>query len=117
LVNTSAQNVLYIIENAIFSKEDIKWNTYTFTWLDNLQPLISSTEIQLLKERDTWILKLKEKRVKLQVKLNECLIKVKELKQKERISDVENICQELDIISHDVEECQKEVLINYYFIS
>ncbi len=109
LVDISAQNVLFIIDNAVFSKEDIKWNNYTFTWLDSLHPLINTTEAQLLKEKESWIVKLKEKRIKLQSKITEYLNKSKELKQRDRISDAENICREIEVVSTNIQEFQKEV--------
>jgi hypothetical protein len=99
------KNVLFLIDfGGVFSKDDYKWNTYTFTWYQNIQPIVMNSEIKLLKEKDIWLAKLKEKRVQLAHDLTECLIRVKEFKQKDRISDADAICSELDAIKNEVNE-------------
>ena len=116
LIGMSAQNVLFIIDYSVFSKEDFKWNNYTFTWYENLQPLINRSEMTLLKEKEVWIARVKEKRTKLVTKINECLSHVKELKTRDRISDVSDICQELNAISNEVDGFISEVNIRFSLI-
>jgi hypothetical protein len=45
----------------------------------------------------------------LQSKITEYLNKSKELKQRDRISDAENICREIEVVSTNIQEFQKEV--------
>lgn len=112
----SAQNVLFLFDYAFFSKEDMKWNNYTFTWFDTIQPMLMNTESKLIKERDDWIAKVKDRRAKLSLKIEDCLIKVKELRQKERISEAVQIKSEIDIINSEIECYIKEVIRIYRFI-
>ena len=100
---------MFLVDYAFFSPEDIRWNNHTFTWYDNIQPILRNAEVKLLKEKDNWISKLRDKRAKLTMKLNECLARVKEFKQRDKISDAEAIVTELQQMSADIEEYIKEV--------
>ena len=104
-------NVIFIADYGFFSKEDIKWNNYTFTWLENIQPILKNTELKLIREKENWIVSLKDKRSKLSIQLNECLAKVKELKQRDRISEGDVVLKDLMQISSDVERFKREVCI------
>lgn len=94
------------------SREDLKWNNYTFTWYDNIQPMLKNTEIKLLKEKDSWIYKLREKRGKLSVRLSDCFSVVQEFKTRDKLFEAEQIHRELMDISAEIEEFNKEVTIN-----
>lgn len=109
LIYTSGLNVLFLIDYGFFSKEDLRWNNYTFTWLDNIQPILRNAENRFLKEKDNWIANLREKRSKLLIKLNDCLNRVRDLKQKERISEAESIVNDLKLMAQEIEEFNKEV--------
>ena len=98
-----------MIDYGFFSKEDLRWNNYTFTWLDNIQPILRNAENRFLKEKDNWIANLREKRSKLLIKLNDCLNRVRDLKQKERISEAESIVNDLKLMAQEIEEFNKEV--------
>ena len=100
---------MFLVDYAFFSSEDVRWNNYTFTWYDNIQPILRNAEVKLLKEKDNWINKLRDKRAKLTMKLNECLTRIKEFKQRDKISDAEAIVTELQQMSADIEEFIKEV--------
>ena len=105
----SAENVLFLMDYAFLKKEDIKLNNVTFRWTDRIQPLLKAKEIQLLKDKEFWIYKLRERRGKFSMLLNECLGKVKEFKQKDRVADAETYIAELEKISNNIEEFNKEV--------
>jgi hypothetical protein len=109
LIYTSGLNVLFLIDYGFFSKEDLRWNNYTFTWLDNIQPILRNAENRFLKEKDNWITNLRDKRSKLLIKLNDCLNRVRDLKQKERISEAESIVNDLKLMAQEIEEFNKEV--------
>lgn len=119
MIHQSALNVLFLIDYATFTKDDLKWNNYVFTWIDTLQPILKNSENKLAKEKDNWIVKLKEKRAKLSIRLSDCLNRVRELKQKDRISEAEAISNELKSMSNDIDEFLKEVIyslkINFNF--
>ena len=74
----SAENVLFLMDYAFLKKEDIKLNNVTFRWTDRIQPLLKAKEIQLLKDKEFWIYKLRERRGKFSMLLNECLGKLTE---------------------------------------
>jgi hypothetical protein len=109
LLNTAASNLLFAIDYAFLTKDDFKWNSYTFGWLNNLNPLLNSTENQLSKERDIWVVRMSERRQKLQARINAVYSKVEEFKGKERISDYEVNCEELRSIAAEINEIIKEV--------
>ncbi|CAF0857841.1 unnamed protein product [Brachionus calyciflorus] len=108
MVFESAANVLFLVDYALFSKEDLKWNNYAFTWYDNIQPMLLNTELKLLKEKDDWIFRLKDKRSKLSLKIDDCFSRVKELRNKDRISDAKQIKSDINFISQEIEEYSKE---------
>ena len=97
------------MDYAFLAIEDIKLNQLTFNWNDRLQPLIKSSEIKLQKDKDYWIYKLKERRGKLSVQINETIAKVKDFRQKDRIADAENYLNELNVIKLEIEEFNNEV--------
>ena len=97
------------MDYAFLIKEDVKLNNITFTWVDRIQPLLKTKEIKLQKEKEYWIYRLKERRGKFSMALNECLSKVKEFKQKDRVADAEIYITELHQISDNIEEFNKEV--------
>lgn len=109
LIHESAQNVLFFLDYAIMSKDDLKWNNYTFTWYDNIQPMLRNTEIKLLKEKDTWIYKLRDKRGKLSIRLSDCINRVREFKLRDKIFEAEQINKELKDMTLEIEEFNKEV--------
>lgn len=115
LILESAQNVLFFLDYVFFSKEDLKWNNYTFTWHDNIQPILKNAEIKLLKEKDTWIYKLRDKRGKLSIRLSECLNRVKEFRLRDRISEAEDINRDLKEITVELDQFYKEVHIQFFF--
>ena len=100
---------MFITDYGFFSKEDIRWNNYTFTWLDNIQPILKNTETKLIKEKENWINSLKDKRSKLSTQLNDCLARVKELKNRDRISEGDVVLKDLTQISEEIERFKKEV--------
>jgi len=115
LAYVSGLNVMFLIDYGYFTSEDLKWNNYTFTWYERIQPILLNTEIRLAKEKEFWIMKLREKRGKLSVKLSDCLNRVKEFKLKDKIADAEIIVKEIKGIGIEIEEFLKDVF--YYFFS
>ena len=105
------------MDYAFLAKEDLKLNNITFTWTDRINPLLRAKEIQLLKEKEFWIYKLKEKRGKLSLALNDCLVKVKEFKQKDRVAEAENYIQDLEQISQNIEEFNKQASDEFYLFT
>lgn len=74
--------------------------------------MLKNTEIKLLKEKDSWIYKLREKRGKLSVRLSDCFSVVQEFKTRDKLFEAEQIHRELMDISAEIEEFNKEVTIN-----
>lgn len=113
---------MFLMDYAFLPREDIKLNEYTFTWNDRIQPLLKSAEIKLHKEKEYWINRLKERRGKFSIALNECLARIKEFKTKDRVADAEMYIAELQQIAQNIEEYNKEVrnalesLLNLFII-
>lgn len=79
--------------------------------------MLRNTEIKLLKEKDNWIYRLRDKRAKLSVRLSDCLSRVAEFKLRDKIFEAEQINGELKEISLEINEFNKEVLTTFlYFI-
>ena len=99
---------MFIFNYGFFSNEDIKWNNFTFTWLDNIQPILQNTEIRLNREKDNCINSLKDKKSKLTACLNDCLSRVKELKQRDKISEGDVVLSDLAKITNEIEKLIKK---------
>ncbi len=110
MIYKSALNILFFLDYGFYTNEDLRWNTHTLTWYDNIQPMISSTEMILLRQKDLWISRTKQKCSKLFIKINDILSRVKEFKQKDKIADAEIILKDLDRIKEELDECIKEVI-------
>jgi dynein heavy chain len=100
---------MFIFNYGFFSNEDIKWNNFTFTWLENIQPILQNTEIRLNREKDNCINSLKDKKSKLTACLNDCLSRVKELKQRDKISEGDVVLSDLAKITNEIEKFKIEV--------
>lgn len=100
---------MFLIENAFFTTEDIRLNNLTFTWYEKIQPIFDAAQIKLLNEKEIWINKLKERRLKINFKLIEYHHQVKELRFKEKLHEAESIVQSLKNLSFDLNEISKEV--------
>lgn len=109
LINKSGLSVMFIADYGFFSNEDIKWNNFTFTWLENIQPIIQNTETRMMREKENCINFLKEKKNKLTSSLNDCFSRVKELKQRDKISEGDLVLKDLAQISSEIEQFKKEV--------
>ena len=108
LVRRSASYILFYLDYGFFGKEDFFWNNHALTWYDTMRPMIVENESRLLRQRETWLTKLKQKRHKLNADLNASLKRVKDLKPKERLSEAEAIVAELKHIADDVEQFRRE---------
>jgi hypothetical protein len=75
----ATENILFLIDNSILTPDDIKLNTMTINWPDRIQPILKDNEEKLLKEKDYWLIKLRDRKNKLVMQLNECLIKIRGL--------------------------------------
>jgi hypothetical protein len=117
LAYLSGLNVMFLIDYGYFTNDDLKWNNFTFTWHERIQPIMFNTEIRLAKEKEFWIMKLREKRGKLSVKLSDCFNRVKEFKFKDKIADAEIIAKEIKGIGIEIEEFLKEVCSFFLFKS
>ncbi len=114
MIYTSALNILFFLDYGFFTNEELRWNTHTLTWYDNIQPMISSTEMILFRQKDLWISRTKQKRSKLFLKTNDISTRVKEFKQKDKITDADAILKDLNKIKEELDECIKEVLKNAF---
>ncbi len=109
MIYTSALNILFFLDYGFFTNEELRWNTHTLTWYDNIQPIITSTEMILLRQKDLWISRTKQKSSKLFLKINDILTRVKEFKQRDKITEAETILKDLENIKEEIDECSKEV--------
>ncbi len=115
MIYTSALTILFFLDYGFFSKEDLRWNSAALTWYDNIQPMISSTELILLRQKDKWIVKTRQKQAKLFAQVNEISNKIKSFKQIDKITDANAIRLELSKISEDLNEAVEEVTQIKYF--
>jgi hypothetical protein len=74
-------------------------------------PIFRDTEINLNREKDVWILKLRDKSINLFLNMNDCMDRIKNLKRHDRISDALAIVDELNQIKNEIENFFKEVTI------
>ena len=106
---------MFITDYGFFSNEDIKWNNFTFSWLDNIHPIFQNTEIRLMREKENCINILKDKKSKLTASISDCFNRVKELKLRDKISEGDLVLADLAQISSEIENFNKEVRIVFVF--
>ena len=59
-------------------------NTYTFTWLEKIQPILDTAQIKLMNEKEIWTNKCREKRVKTLHRLCQIYAHVDDLKYRDK---------------------------------
>eukprot|EP00795_Rhopilema_esculentum_P000293 gene293-9945_t len=100
----AASDLLFLVDYADLTEEHIHLNYTTFNWNEKLQPLIKNSEMRMLREQETAMNKLKERRGRFEMKLSEAQRIVVEFKNRERMSDAPQYVEVFDQLKRRVEE-------------
>ncbi|XP_063786085.1 dynein axonemal heavy chain 3-like [Pseudophryne corroboree] len=112
-LSVAAENLLFLMDYASLSKEDIILNGNTFSWPERIIPIISSSETRLQREHDGAVAKLAEWQKDFTKHLSDVVIEVKDFQKKERMSEASAYVQKLSTISSKIQEFREEkALIN-----
>ncbi|KAM9311612.1 dynein axonemal heavy chain 3-like [Gastrophryne carolinensis] len=104
----AAENLLFLMDYASLSKEDIILNGNTFSWPQRIIPIISSSETRLQREHDGALARLVQWQKDFTKHLADVLIEVKDLQKKDRISEATTCVQKLSSINRRIQEFIKE---------
>ncbi|XP_033114673.1 dynein heavy chain 3, axonemal-like isoform X5 [Anneissia japonica] len=107
----AASNLLFLMDYAYLTKDDVMLNDNTFTWPNRIIPLIRNSETKLQKEHDYAVSKLNDwkKRFTARIK-KEVTDEVKAFKSKDRMSEAQSYQDTLIVIDQKLDEFYKEKL-------
>ncbi|XP_068129764.1 dynein axonemal heavy chain 3-like [Hyperolius riggenbachi] len=109
----AAENLLFLMDYASLSKEDIILNGNTFSWPQRIIPIISSSETRLQREHDGALARLAQWQKDFTKRLADVLIEVKDLQKKDRMSEANTYVQKLNTINRRIQEfIEEKSLIN-----
>ncbi|XP_041110137.1 dynein heavy chain 3, axonemal-like isoform X2 [Polyodon spathula] len=91
----AAANLLFLLDFAALSKEDVILNGNTFSWPDRIVPIIKNSEIRLQKEHDQAVQRLGQRQGEFSRCLAEVALLVKEFQRRERLAEAQQYVERL----------------------
>ncbi|KAM4676017.1 dynein axonemal heavy chain 3-like [Discoglossus pictus] len=104
----AAENLLFLMDYASLSKEDIILNGNTFSWPQRIIPIISNSETRLQKERDVALAKLSQWQKDFTKRLADVTIEVKDFQKKQLMTEASAYVEKLNAINRKIQEFIKE---------
>ncbi|XP_018431357.1 PREDICTED: dynein heavy chain 3, axonemal-like, partial [Nanorana parkeri] len=104
----AAENLLFLMDYASLSKEDIILNGNTFSWPQRIMPIISSSETRLQREHDVALARLAQWQKDFTKRLANVLIEVKGFQKKDRMTEATSNVQKLSSISRRIQDFMEE---------
>ncbi|XP_043943753.1 dynein axonemal heavy chain 3-like [Protopterus annectens] len=112
-LEAAAENLMFLIDYAILSKEDIILSGNTFSWPQRIIPIIKNSETRLQKEHDAAVSKLAQWQNDFRKRIAEVAEAVKEFNKKDRTSEAHIYKERLDEINRKIKDFMDEkALIN-----
>ncbi|KAM4746905.1 dynein axonemal heavy chain 3-like [Rhinophrynus dorsalis] len=112
-LSVAAENLLFLMDYACLSKEDIILNGNTFSWPERIMPIIQNSETQLQREHDAALAYLSQWQRDFSRRLDDVVKEVRDFKKKERMTEASVYVQKLNAINLKMQEFTKErTLIN-----
>ncbi|XP_073413059.1 dynein axonemal heavy chain 3-like [Dendrobates tinctorius] len=105
----AAENLLFLMDHASLSKEDIILNGNTFSWPQRIIPIISGSVTRLQREHDGALARLAQWQKDFTKRLADVIIEVKDFQKKERMSEAGTYVQKLSTINRRIQEFMEEV--------
>ncbi|KAJ8047551.1 Dynein heavy chain 3, axonemal [Holothuria leucospilota] len=106
----AAGNLMFLVDYATLTKDDLLLNDNTFTWPDRILPIIRNSELKLQKEHDMAVSKLTQRQKKFTVEIQKLLDEVKAFKSKDRMAESQDYLAQLEDMQERLEAFQKEKL-------
>eukprot|EP00794_Sanderia_malayensis_P006878 gene6878-7653_t len=100
----ASDNLLFLVDYANLPEEHITLNCITFNWNEKLQPLIKNSEMRMLREHETAVNKLKERKARFEMRLAETQKIVAEFRSRERTSEAAQYVDVFDQLKIRTEE-------------
>ncbi|XP_073507678.1 dynein axonemal heavy chain 3-like [Phyllobates terribilis] len=104
----AAENLLFLMDYASLSKEDIILNGNTFSWPQRIIPIISGSVTRLQREHDGALARLAQWQKDFTKRLADVVIEVKDFQKKERMSEASTYVQKLSTINRRIQEFMEE---------
>ncbi|KAG8578269.1 hypothetical protein GDO81_010439 [Engystomops pustulosus] len=104
----AAKNLLFLMDYASLSKEDIILNGNTFSWPQRIIPIISGSVTRLQREHDGALARLAQWQKDFTKRLADVVIEVKDFQKKERMSEATTYLQKLSTINRRIQEFLEE---------
>ncbi|XP_076804480.1 dynein axonemal heavy chain 3-like isoform X3 [Clavelina lepadiformis] len=107
-LGVAASNLLFLMDYAHLSKDDVLLNDNTFSWPDRIIPIMRNSEQRLQKEHDLKVSKLKTWQRGLEKRLADVAAEVKEFQKKERMGEAHRYLEILDEIQAKIHGFMEE---------
>ncbi|XP_056430455.1 dynein axonemal heavy chain 3-like [Hyla sarda] len=104
----AAENLLFLMDYASLSKEDIILNGNTFSWPQRIIPIISGSVTRLQREHDGALARLAQWQKDFTKRLADVVIEVKDFQKKERMSEASTYVQKLSTINRRIQQFIEE---------
>ncbi|XP_073479664.1 dynein axonemal heavy chain 3-like [Aquarana catesbeiana] len=104
----AGENLLFLMDYASLSKEDIILNGNTFSWPQRIIPIINSSETRLQREHDGALARLAQWQKDFTKRLVDVLIEVKDFQKKDRMTEATTNVQKLGSISRRIQDFMEE---------
>ncbi|KAM4037486.1 dynein axonemal heavy chain 3-like [Anomaloglossus baeobatrachus] len=104
----AAENLLFLMDYASLSKEDIILNGNTFSWPQRIIPIISGSVTRLQREHDGALARLAQWQKDFTKRLADVVIEVKDFQKKERMSEASTYVKKLSTISRRIQDFMEE---------
>ncbi|XP_053575219.1 dynein axonemal heavy chain 3-like [Bombina bombina] len=109
----AAENLLFLMDYASLSKEEMILNGNTFSWPERIIPIIRNSETRLQRERDTALEKLSQWQKDFTKRLADLTTEVREFQKKQLMTEANVYVHKLNAISAKIQEyIMERALIN-----
>ncbi|XP_071815449.1 dynein axonemal heavy chain 3-like isoform X3 [Apostichopus japonicus] len=109
-LEVAAGNLMFLVDYATLTKDDILLNDNTFTWPERILPIIRNSELKLQKEHDMAVNKLSQRQKQFRADIQNLSDEVKAFKSRDRMADSQDYLAQLDDMQERLEAFQKEKL-------
>nr|XP_026694595.1 dynein heavy chain 3, axonemal isoform X2 [Ciona intestinalis] len=101
-LDVASSNLLFLMEYAILSKEDVLLNDNTFSWPERIIPIIRNSEQRLQKEHDLKVSKLNTWQRGLETRIQDVAEIVRDFQRKERMGEAQRYVDALNKIQEKI---------------
>ncbi|XP_032895202.1 dynein heavy chain 3, axonemal-like [Amblyraja radiata] len=113
-LDVAAENLLFLVDYARLSNEDISLNSKTFSWPAHIRPIVRNSVIRLQREHDVAVSRLLHWQSDFTKRLEETAAMVREFHRRDRMPEAQHYMTKLRDINQTIGKFIKEkALINH----